>query len=245
MCTCIKTLGYVRGSVNRYIVLSTCGVFFSKIYTLINSDMDTKSALNLFALSVSTFCKWPQILYAYRSRSTAGLSLTSLAFEMASLSITLAYYAAYGYPIWDYLDYHALILQNWIYLALVAYFKGVSPSKALAVFATYALAISALSTPAIVPFFVVDFLTSMTILTASISRFAQIRAIYVSKRGEDISRIPFLVFFMTSCVRIYTVYAEKPDDWLLIFKFVWSGLCNLAVIATAEIYTTSATKRIQ
>jgi hypothetical protein len=85
-----------------------------------------RAALNLFCVSLSVVCKLPQLRFHLSSRSSEGLSKSSLALETLSLSCTFCYFSANIYPTADYFEYPLLIAQNLALFALAAYFESTS-----------------------------------------------------------------------------------------------------------------------
>merc|ERR1712012_304816 len=80
--------------------------------------------LNLLCVSLCMVCKVPQLRSHLASRSTKGLSRSSLLLETFALSSTFCYYSANGYPAANYLEYPLLLGQNVALFGMAFYFDS-------------------------------------------------------------------------------------------------------------------------
>ncbi|XP_014452793.1 solute carrier family 66 member 3 isoform X3 [Alligator mississippiensis] len=75
-------------------------------------------------LVLCALLKLPQLRAVLAARSARGLSLHSLALELAGFLVFLRYQIYYGYPLLTYLEYPILVAQDVILLLCVLHYSG-------------------------------------------------------------------------------------------------------------------------
>lgn len=88
-----------------------------------------------FVLFLSS--KLPQILTIYQQKSTQGLSLKSLTIEVCSYSVSTLYNFTNQYRLINYFEYIILIIQNYMLIAIVLFYRRQINSRTAAFTAVY------------------------------------------------------------------------------------------------------------
>jgi len=200
-----------------------------------------RALLNLMCVSLSMVCKVPQLRFHINSRSTQGLSRSSLLLETFAMSVTFSYFSANGYPAADYLEYPLLLAQNVALFAMAFYFDSAPAAVMAAAAVSYFAPLYLLSQGLLGPS-VVQLAASLALPVSSMSKITQIVDIVKTGRGDLVSRTPWLVFAATSAARFYTVLVETADTMLLL-TYTNSVVLNLLVVAVAVAYTADATDK--
>jgi len=201
-----------------------------------------RALLNLMCVSLSMVCKVPQLRFHINSRSTQGLSRSSLLLETFAMSVTFSYFSANGYPAADYLEYPLLLAQNVALFAMAFYFDSASVAVMAAAAVGYFAPVYLLSQGILGPS-IVQLAASLALPVSSLSKVTQIVEIVRTGRGDLVSRTPWIVFAATSAARFYTVLVETADTMLLL-TYTNSVVLNLLVVAVAVYYTTDARERV-
>lgn len=81
--------------------------------------------------------KFPQILTIYQQKSAQGLSLKSLTIEVISYSVSALYNFTNQYRLMNYFEYIILIVQNYILVAIVLFFRKQINTKTVIIVVTY------------------------------------------------------------------------------------------------------------
>jgi signal transduction histidine kinase len=82
--------------------------------------------------------KVPQIHTIYQQKSAQGISLKSLTIEVISYSVSTLYNFTNGYRLMNYFEYIILLVQDYILIIIVLFYRKQITKKTLMVFAGYA-----------------------------------------------------------------------------------------------------------
>lgn len=97
------------------------------------------------AILIQTFffrSKFPQILTIYRQKSAKGVSLKSLTIEVISYSVSTLYNYTNQYRWTNYFEYVILIIQDYILIGIVLFYRREINRKTAIIFVCYVLAVS-------------------------------------------------------------------------------------------------------
>lgn len=86
--------------------------------------------------------KFPQILTIYQQKSAQGISLKSLTIEIVSYSVSMLYNFTNGYRLMNYFEYVVLIVQDYMLVAIVLYYRKSITQKAIGITAVYFLVLT-------------------------------------------------------------------------------------------------------
>lgn len=86
--------------------------------------------------------KFPQILTIYRQKSAKGVSLKSLTIEVVSYSVSTLYNYTNQYRWTNYFEYVILIVQDYILIACVLFYRREINKKTLIITAVYTAVVS-------------------------------------------------------------------------------------------------------
>lgn len=81
--------------------------------------------------------KFPQILTIYQQKSAQGLSLKSLTIEVISYSVSALYNFTNQYRLMNYFEYIILIVQNYVLVAIVLFFRKQINTKTAIIVVAY------------------------------------------------------------------------------------------------------------
>jgi mannose-P-dolichol utilization defect protein 1 len=193
--------------------------------------------LKLLGLGIilgSCLNKFPIILNIWRSRSTAGLSRTSVYGEI-SVYLTCALYGALeGYPISAYGENIALTVQSIAILLLIYTYAVVSRGEqvaAVAVAAAYGGAVVALLPPKHYPL-----LMATAWPVQVFSRGSQIVQTLQLKHTGTQSAITNAMNLAGSCIRIGTTIGEVGWDWAVLMSYALSVALNATQLLQFVMY---------
>lgn len=85
------------------------------------------------------FCssKFPQIITIYKQKSAQGLSLKSLTIEVMSYTVSMLYNFTNQYRLMNYFEYVILIVQNYILIAIVLFYRRQINTKTIIIVVAY------------------------------------------------------------------------------------------------------------
>lgn len=81
--------------------------------------------------------KFPQIHTIYQQKSATGISLKSLTIEIVSYTVSMLYNFTNGYRLMNYLEYVVLIVQDYMLVAIVLYYRKSITRKAIGITTVY------------------------------------------------------------------------------------------------------------
>jgi len=198
------------------------------IWTIIG---DILSFLTITSCLVS---KFPQILTIYRQKSAKGVSLKSLTIEVISYSVSTLYNYTNQYRWTNYFEYVILIIQDYILIAIVLFYRRELNRKTVIIFVCYAFVVSLFGI-SILPKTILTFLIPGTLPMSATSKILQLVEIIKTKDSSSISAITWFISAFTNLTRIYTIFIDSADIMLLTNFIVSTGLSS-AVLAAVMYY---------
>lgn len=90
--------------------------------------------------------KFPQILTIYEQKSAKGVSLKSLTIEVISYSVSTLYNYTNEYRLMNYFEYIILIIQDYLLVAIVLFYRREINRKTVGIFLAYAFIVSLFAT---------------------------------------------------------------------------------------------------
>ncbi|KAG5677825.1 hypothetical protein PVAND_007549 [Polypedilum vanderplanki] len=189
--------------------------------------------LSFITIASCLIAKVPQIITIFKAKSAAGLSMKSLGIETASYTVSTLYNFTNGYKILNYFEYIILLVQNYMLIGIVLFYRKQLNQKFIG-FATLYWIIAALFTFSILPKSILTLMIPGTLPASVISKTLQLLEIIRTKDSSSISAITWFISAFTNATRIYTILLDSADIMLLA-NFIISTALSSAVL-TAVIY---------
>ncbi|KAJ1739809.1 hypothetical protein LPJ79_004699 [Coemansia sp. RSA 1821] len=177
--------------------------------------------------------KLPQLFKILKSKSVAGISLSSYVLEVLANAITLAYNFRKGYSFTTYGEALFIGAQNIVITLLILAFtgraaQGVATNVLLLIF-TYAM-----FTPSMVGGALLSTLYGLTIPLVISSRIPQIYTIHKNKYTGQLSAFAVFNYFFGTAARLFTTLVEV-DDSLVLVGAVLAVIAN-GILAAQMVY---------
>ncbi|KAJ2786158.1 hypothetical protein GGI15_001684 [Coemansia interrupta] len=182
--------------------------------------------------------KLPQLFKIVKSKSVAGISLSSYVLEVLANVITIAYNFRNGYAFTTYGEAVFIGVQNFIITLLMLVFTGRASlgavTGALLLVFTYSLFDISLIGGSLL-----STLYGLTIPLVISSRIPQIYTIHKNKYTGQLSAFAVFNYFFGTAARLYTTLVEV-DDSLVLLGNVLATIAN-GVLAAQMLYYWNAT----
>ncbi|KAJ2699114.1 hypothetical protein FB645_005434 [Coemansia sp. IMI 203386] len=181
--------------------------------------------------------KLPQLFKILKSKSVAGISLSSYVLEVLANVITLAYNFRNGYAFTTYGEAAFIGIQNIVITMLMLLFTG---RAALGVVTVAALLLFTYSLfdVSLIGSSLLSTLYGLTIPLVISSRIPQIYTIHVNKYTGQLSAFAVFNYFFGTAARLFTTLVEV-DDSLVLLGNVLATVAN-GVLAAQMVYYWSA-----
>jgi len=166
--------------------------------------------------------KLPQILILTKAKSAKGCSLKGLLLELAGYVAFTTYQLYYGYPIINYLEFPALILQDTIMLFLILNYNG-SLRTGLIYSVLFVGGLRLLTLHA----WIVDMAMSLCTFFNASSKFIHLQNLYRSKDSSHVSALSWGMSTYTSLTRVVTTLLTTADKQVLLRVSLLSTLNSL------------------
>ncbi|KYO33007.1 solute carrier family 66 member 3 isoform X2 [Alligator mississippiensis] len=177
-------------------------------------------------LVLCALLKLPQLRAVLAARSARGLSLHSLALELAGFLVFLRYQIYYGYPLLTYLEYPILVAQDVILLLCVLHYSGkmehVLPYIAIFVGGWYLLTLQK---------WIIDLAMNLCTLISAASKLAQLRCLWQTRDSGQVSALTWSMSAFTCATRIFTT-VMTTNDLMVLVRFVIMLVLNIWVTTT-------------
>lgn len=125
----MTTIWTIIGDILSFLTISSCLMWvwwrFPFCHLVVMSFFDFSS-------------KFPQIHTIYQQKSAQGISLKSLTIEVISYSVSTLYNFTNGYRLMNYFEYIILLIQDYILVVIVLFYRKQITTKTLIVFGSYA-----------------------------------------------------------------------------------------------------------
>ncbi|CRL00228.1 CLUMA_CG013502, isoform A [Clunio marinus] len=190
--------------------------------------------LSVLTIGTCLVSKFPQILTIYQQKSAQGLSLKSLTIEVISYSISTLYNFTNRYRWINYFEYIVLIIQDYILVAVVLFYRRQINQKTIMIFTSYVVIVSLFGF-SILPKSILTFLIPGTLPMSVISKSMQLVEIIRTKDSRAISSITWFISAFSNLTRIYTIMLDSMD-YMLLTNFVVSTLLSSAVFVSVLYY---------
>ncbi|KAJ2004494.1 hypothetical protein GGI04_002215 [Coemansia thaxteri] len=177
--------------------------------------------------------KLPQLFKIVKSRSVAGISLSSYVLEILANAITLAYNYRMGYEFTTYGEALFIGAQNYVITLLILLLMG-RASLAMATGALLVVFTYALFNNVLVNSTLLSTLYALTIPLVISSRIPQIYTIHKNKYTGQLSAFAVFNYFFGTAARLYTTLVEV-DDSLVLLGVVLATLAN-GILAAQMLY---------
>ncbi|KAJ2720212.1 hypothetical protein GGI07_004733 [Coemansia sp. Benny D115] len=177
--------------------------------------------------------KLPQLFKILKSKSVAGISLTSYVLEVLANIITIAYNFRNGYPFTTYGEALFIGAQNYIITLLMLLFTG-RATLGLATGALLLVFTYSLFDISMVGSSLLSTLYGLTIPLVVFSRIPQIYTIHKNKYTGQLSAFAVFNYFFGTAARLYTTLVEV-DDSLVLLGVVLATVAN-GVLAAQMVY---------
>ncbi|KAJ2157333.1 hypothetical protein GGF46_004587 [Coemansia sp. RSA 552] len=177
--------------------------------------------------------KLPQLFKILRSKSVAGISLSSYVLEVLANAITIAYNYRKGYPFTTYGEALFIGAQNYVITLLMLLFTGratlgMAAGAFLVVFTYSMFNVSVVGNTAL------STLYGLTIPLVISSRIPQIYTIHKNKYTGQLSAFAVFNYFFGTAARLFTTLVEV-DDSLVLVGAVLAVIAN-GVLAAQMVY---------
>nr|XP_057946369.1 solute carrier family 66 member 3 [Doryrhamphus excisus] len=195
--------------------------------------MTTETLLHIANVSTLLVCmvlKFPQIFLLMRAKSTIGVSLQSLVFELVGYIVFVTYQTYYDYPPPTYLEYPILIAQDVVLLLLILLYNSRLQDSLI-----YTVAFVVGWRLLTVEKWVIDFAMSLCTFISAASKFAQLQCLWKSKDAGQVSALTWGLACYTCATRIYTTIVTTGDMQVLL-RFITMTLLNIWVLFSVFYY---------
>lgn len=183
----------------------------------------------------SSFVKVPQILNIVKSRSVAGLSVTSVALELLGYVISIAYAFAQAFPFSTYGESVFLTIQDVAIVFFVLVFSGKSKLFSVVGCGGASAATFMVIFYKVVPLPILTVAQACTILIFMFSKLPQIYLNFKSKSTGQLSIITYGCNFAGSMARVFTTITDLSDP-IILTSYVLSAFLNFVIAAQIVYY---------
>lgn len=185
---------------------------------------------NFSTLFVCMVLKFPQIFVLMRAKSSTGVSLNSLLFELVGYIVFVTYQMYYDYPPPTYLEYPILIAQDVILLLLILRYNGSLRQSLIYIF-VFVGGWRLLTLDK----WIIDSAMSVCTFISAASKFLQLQCLWKSKDAGQVSALTWALATYTCMARIYTA-AVTTGDMQVLVRFIVMTLLNMWVLLTILYY---------
>lgn len=185
---------------------------------------------NFSTLFVCMVLKFPQIFVLMRAKSSTGVSLNSLLFELVGYIVFVTYQMYYDYPPPTYLEYPILIAQDVILLLLILRYNGSLRQSLIYIF-VFVGGWRLLTLDK----WIIDSAMSVCTFISAASKFLQLQCLWKSKDAGQVSTLTWALATYTCMARIYTA-AVTTGDMQVLVRFIVMTLLNMWVLLTILYY---------
>lgn len=177
--------------------------------------------------------KVPQIMKIHKNKSGEGISVSSVTFDLAAITIYMSYSFVKAFPFTSWGDSTFLAAQTAAVGAQVLYYGG-APGKALGYISMYLLVCFILMS-GITP---VEFLWTLQGVNIPILLLGKLTQAYTNfNNGHtgQLSAVTLFMLFFGSLARIFTSIQET-GDFMVIVTYVASTFANTVLVAQLLYY---------
>ncbi|XP_047524765.1 solute carrier family 66 member 3 isoform X2 [Pieris napi] len=193
--------------------------------------------LNWTIVLTCLFLKVPQIFHLKNKRPSEikGLSLQAIAMEIVGYSIMALYNFKNKYTLNTYLEYLALLIQEYIMLFYVLRAKGHLANKYTSITAViYIVSVSAFLIE-IIPMETLNYLVPLCLPLSGVAKVTYIVGMIRASNSDAISMETWAMSALTNAGRFFTVFMDSADKHLLL-NYSVSVILSSAVLGTAVYY---------
>ncbi|KAJ8920844.1 hypothetical protein NQ315_015636 [Exocentrus adspersus] len=183
--------------------------------------------LGLGIILGSLLVKIPQILKLVQNKSGEGISITSVTFDLAAITIYMSYSFVKQFPFSSWGDTSFLAIQTVIVAVLVLIYEN-AVMKALIYLTTY-LGICYVMMSGITPINVLWTLQTCNIPIVVIGKLIQAWANFKNGHTGQLSAITMFMLFFGSAARIFTSIQETGDT-VVILTYTAGTLANSLLV---------------
>ncbi|XP_044733031.1 solute carrier family 66 member 3 [Chrysoperla carnea] len=194
--------------------------------------------LSLITVTVCFVQKVPQIFKLREAKTAYGISLASLLLEVYSYSVSICYNYRNGYALLSYLEYHFLLVQDWIIIYLTLQYSNLINFKAFAGASLY-FGIFAMFLLGFVPPGILTALIPFNTPISASSKVVQLIKIIQLGNAESISLFTWFISASTNFTRIISILMDSNDP-ILLLNFVVSTILSTSILLTAYYYKRKA-----
>ncbi|XP_045531988.1 solute carrier family 66 member 3 [Pieris brassicae] len=197
--------------------------------------------LNWSIVLTCLFLKVPQIFHLNNKRPSEikGISLHAIAMEIVGYSIMALYNFKNKYTLVTYLEYLALLIQEYIMLFYVLRAKGYLANKYTSMISgTYIVSVSAFLIE-IIPKETLNYLVPICLPLSGVAKVTYIRGMMKASNSDAISIETWTMSALTNAGRFFTVFMDSADKHLLL-NYSVSAILSSAVLGTAAYYQLQA-----
>ncbi|XP_070556900.1 solute carrier family 66 member 3-like [Ptychodera flava] len=184
--------------------------------------------------------KVPQIWRILQTKSTKGVSITSVLLEWACFAVILVYQFANGYPIESYAEWILLNIQELILVMLVMFYQNFSIFKIFILGMIY-MAYSISSALDVIPMWILAGMMSFITPCSASSKVLQIQKIISSQDSGSVSLMTWLASTYVAAGRVITTYIQTGDIPLII-NYTVAALLNAGLVVCIIVYSPSKKK---
>ena len=215
----MTTVWTIIGDILSFLTISSCLMWVS------NGFHELDLNFTLFRSS-----KFPQILTIYQQKSAVGISLKSLTIEVISYTVSTLYNFTNGYRLMNYFEYVVLIVQDYILVVIVLFYRRQITTKTLVIFFSYALVIALFASgvlpKSILMFLIVSWMLFKiqwmiifsqpgTLPMSATSKILQLVEIFKTKDSSSISSITWFISAATNFGEVNSV-----TQWIMTVKII-------------------------
>eukprot|EP01006_Ploeotia_vitrea_P017990 TRINITY_DN49245_c0_g1_i1.p1 TRINITY_DN49245_c0_g1~~TRINITY_DN49245_c0_g1_i1.p1 ORF type:complete len:246 (+),score=131.80 TRINITY_DN49245_c0_g1_i1:41-778(+) len=197
--------------------------------------------LSIAIMVGSLIIKVPQILKIYPSGNVAGLSGAMFVLETIGYTIVGAYSFRQAFPFSTYGENVFMILQNWLIVFLVYYYRKAIGAKFIIGSVLYFAGTVAMLNGSLVTVEIMAALQMSTIPIFAASRLPQIWQNFRNGHTGKLALITVFLAWAGSCARTFTTLQEV-DDQLVLIGYL-SGMALNGVLLLQIMWYWSATNK--
>lgn len=183
--------------------------------------------LGLGIILGSVLIKVPQIMKIHKSKSGEGISMTSVSFDLAAISIYMSYNFVKGFPFTAWGDACFLAIQTVTIGALVLYYGG-AIGKAVIYTVVYFI-ICFILMSGITPLEFLWTLQGVNIPILLLGKLTQAYANFKNGHTGQLSAITLFMLFFGSLARIFTS-VQETGDFMMILTYIASTCANTIIV---------------
>ncbi|KAK6627791.1 hypothetical protein RUM44_010270 [Polyplax serrata] len=198
-------------------------------------------AFSVITIALCLILKVPQIIRIVKSGQATGLSFNGLLLELSSYTITMMYNYCNKHALLSYMEYPIIIIQEYILIGLVTHYKKMKRTAFPLLLLIY-LTVSLLFAYGILPKFLLTLMLPLTTPVGATSKIMQLVEIIRRKNANSVSVLTWFLSFFTNVTRVYTIYLDSADFYLLL-NFTISSALSGAVMAAAMYYQKQAAQQ--